>query len=78
MTAIKYFLLFCLVSNNLLLLWKKTFKTIHQLSYFVGHPIIDEESGLPHELCGCIKTKEFLLIFFTITIFMDFIITLFR
>ena len=20
-------------------LWKKTFKTIHQLSYFVGHPV---------------------------------------
>ena len=31
-------------------LWKKTFKTIHQLSCFVGHPVFIEEDILKYSL----------------------------
>ena len=36
-TAILYLFIIFLVSNNF---WKKKFKTFHQLSCFVGHPVV--------------------------------------
>ena len=32
--------------KQLIKLWKKTFQTIHQLSYFVGHPVTEMEIGI--------------------------------
>ena len=52
MTAMVFFLLmiinlFC--NKELKKLWKKTFKTIHQFLYVVGHPVCDLNmiSGTP-------------------------------